>query len=101
MLKKPHQKPKEPLQKKVINKIIFPVAALQPLGTIPQIITIYSRHNATSISITSWLIYVFFDLLWLWYGIDNKQKAVIVSAVLFTLLEGIVLVGGLLYGGSL
>jgi uncharacterized protein with PQ loop repeat len=100
MPKKAHPKPKDPLQKRVINRIIFPVAALQPLGTIPQIIRLYTHHNAVSISISSWLIFVLFDLLWLWYGIDNKQNAVIVSAILFTLLEGIVLVGGLLYGGS-
>lgn len=100
MPKKAHPKPKESLQKTFINRIIFVVAALQPLGTIPQIVTVYKNHNATSIAISSWLLYVIFDLLWLWYGIVNKQKAIIVSAILFTALEGTVAVGGFLYGGS-
>lgn len=93
-------RPKMPLQRRAIDKIIFAVAATQPLGTIPQIITVYSRHNATSISITSWILYVAFDLLWLWYGVAEKQKAIIVSAVLFTIFEGTVAIGGMLYGGS-
>ena len=89
-----------PLQKRVINKSIFVIAAIQPIGTIPQIITLYSHHNATSLSITSWMIFVLFDLMWLWYGIDNKQRAVIVSAALFSLLEGVVVIGAILYGGK-
>ncbi|HEV2413095.1 MAG TPA: hypothetical protein VGS28_04840 [Candidatus Saccharimonadales bacterium] len=100
MPKRAHPKPEDSLQKKFINKIILLAATIQPLGSIPQVITIYQHRNATSIAIVSWIIYVFFDLLWLWYGIDNKQKAVIISAVLFALFEGAVAVGGMLYGGS-
>lgn len=91
---------KIPLEKRIIDKIIFVVAAIQPLGTIPQAITIYRRHNATSISITSWVIYIVFDLLCLWYGYEDKQKAVMISAALFMLLESIILVGAFRYGGS-
>jgi uncharacterized protein with PQ loop repeat len=87
-------------QRRFINRSIFAVALLQPLGTIPQIIAVFSRRDASSISITAWTIYVAFDLMWLWYGIDEKQKAVIVSALLFSLLEGVVLVGAIMYGGT-
>jgi uncharacterized protein with PQ loop repeat len=90
----------QPLQRRLINKFIFAVAALQPLGTIPQIITVFAHRDASGLSISAWTIYIVFDLLWLWYGIDEKQKAVIVSAVMFTIVELAVLVGALLYGGS-
>jgi uncharacterized protein with PQ loop repeat len=88
------------LEHRTINKAIFVVAALQPLGGVPQIIKIFKTHNAVSISISTWMIFEVFNLLWLWYGLANKQKAVIVSAVLFTITEGAVMVGGLLFGGS-
>lgn len=91
---------KKSLQRRIINKIILVAAIIQPLGTIPQIIVVYAKHNATSISISSWLLYLFFDLLWLWYGLAEKQKAIVVSSLLFTILEGLVAVGGFLYGGS-
>lgn len=48
----------------------------------------------------SWGIFVVFDAMWLWYGLAERQKAVILSGALFTLLEGIVVVEALLYGGS-
>ncbi|HKR81375.1 MAG TPA: PQ-loop domain-containing transporter [Candidatus Saccharimonadales bacterium] len=88
------------LEKRVINKAIFLVATAQPLGGIPQVIKLFTTRNAVSISISSWVIFVVFDLMWLWYGLANKQKAIVVSALLFTLMEGAVLVGGILFGGS-
>lgn len=88
------------LQRKVINKSIFAVALVQPLSTVPQAVTIYTRHNATSISIMSWVLYVVFDLMWLWYGINEKQRAIIVSAAMFSFLEGVVVIGALMYGGK-
>ncbi len=85
---------------KFINRIIFIVAAVQPLGGIPQVYTIFKHQDATGLSITSWIIYVLFDLAWLWYGISNRQKAVIISATLFSIIESIVIVGALLFGGT-
>lgn len=98
MPKRPH--PRLPLQRRVIDKMIFAVAFVQPLATLPQIIAIYSRHSAEDISISAWAIFIVFDLLWLWYGLAEKQKALIVSAVMFTLMEAFVLVGAFLYGGT-
>jgi uncharacterized protein with PQ loop repeat len=88
-------------KKRFIDRAIFIVAAVQPLGTIPQILTVFRTHDGSSLSISSWAIYIIFDIAWLWYGIVEKQKAVIVSAVLFSLLEGMVLVGAVMYGGTL
>ena len=92
-------RPARPLQRRIIDFIIVPVAAIQPLSSVPQIITVYSRHDASSISLSSWALYEVFNLLWLWYGLAEKQKAVVISAVMFFILEGLVLVGGFLYGG--
>lgn len=85
--------------RKLINRIIIPVAIIQPLGTIPQILAIFGHQDGTSLSISSWLLYLIFDILWLWYGISEKQKAVLASAITFTVMEGAVLVGALMYGG--
>lgn len=89
-----------PLQRRVIDKIIFAAAALQPLANVPQIIAIYSHRSAHDISISSWVIFVVFDILWLWYGLAEKQKAIIVSAVLFIVLESTIIVGAIIYGGT-
>jgi uncharacterized protein with PQ loop repeat len=85
--------------RKAINLLILLVAAAEPFGVIPQVVAIYSHHNATGIVISTWLIFVLFNVTWLVYGLIEKQKVIIISGGLFTLLEGLVLVGAILYGG--
>jgi uncharacterized protein with PQ loop repeat len=98
MPKRPHKR--QSLQKRFIDKFIFVVAIVQPLANVPQIIAIFSHKSAHDISISSWAIFIAFDFLWLWYGLAEKEKAVIVSAVMFAVLELMVLTGALLYGGT-
>lgn len=92
--------PRKSLQRRFIDKFIFVVAAVQPLANVPQIIAIYSHHSAGDISISTWAIFILFDFVWLWYGLAEKEVAILISALMFTLLEVIVLVGALLYGGT-
>lgn len=98
MPKRPHKH--KSLQHRFIDKFIFVVALGQPLANVPQIIAIYSHRSAHDISISSWVIFIVFDFLWLWYGLAEKDKAVIVSALMFASLESTVVVGALLYGGT-
>jgi uncharacterized protein with PQ loop repeat len=98
MPKRPH--PQKTLQRRFIDKFIFVVATLQPLANVPQIIAIFSHKSAHDVSISSWAIFLFFDFLWLWYGLAEKQSVIIISAVLFAIFELLVLVGAILYGGT-
>jgi uncharacterized protein with PQ loop repeat len=88
-------------QRQFINKAILVVAAIEPLSTIPQVITVFSHRSAAGVSVTSWVLFVIFDVIWAWYGLSEKQTAIIISGVMFGILEAAVVVGALLYGGSL
>lgn len=83
----------------MVNIVIYVVAVIEPLGVIPQIYTIFSRQNAAGIAVLTWILFVIFDLVWLWYGWESKQKPLIVSSIIYTALEGLVVVGAILYGG--
>lgn len=96
----PKRPQKLPLQRRFIDRAIFLVATLQPLANVPQIIAIYSHHSAHDVSITSWVIFAVFDFLWLWYGLAEKQKAIILSVVLFLILESMIIIGAIMYGGT-
>lgn len=87
-------------QHRFIHKAIFFVAVMQPIAVVPQAIVVYRTQDASGLAIPTWLIYFAFDICWLWYGIADRQKPVIISATLFTLFEGSVAAGALLYGGT-
>lgn len=91
---------KRSAQRRFIDKAIFIVAVVQPLATLPQVITIFQTHNATSVALLTWGIYLVFDFFWLWFGIAERQIAIILSATIFLILEAAILVGGSIYGAS-
>lgn len=88
-------------QGKLIDKAIYIAAFVEPATTIPQVITIYRTKSASGISMISWVSYLIFSILWLWYGIVHKQRALIIAYILFATTEALVLIGALLYGASL
>jgi uncharacterized protein with PQ loop repeat len=93
-----HTRSRHVYQGKFIDRAIYVAAFVEPLSTVPQVIAIFSTRSAAGISISTWITYVAFSFLWLWYGIVHKQKALIVAEVLFILTEGLVVIGGIVYG---
>lgn len=68
-----------PISKLAANKHkieLFALAAdiIQPLITLPQIITIYANQRANDVSLLTWLGYLFFGITFLSYGIAFKLK---------------------------
>jgi uncharacterized protein with PQ loop repeat len=90
---------KRTLRSIFINRGIYIVAAVEPLGVIPQLYTIFSRRDASHVSILTWSSFVLFDLVWLWYGWEAKQKPLIISSAIFTLLELLVVIGAVAFRG--
>lgn len=83
-----------------IDKAVYVAAFIEPATTIPQVIVIYKTKSAAGISLISWASYLLFSLLWLWYGIVHKQKALIIAYFLFAVTEALVFLGGLMYGAQ-
>jgi uncharacterized protein with PQ loop repeat len=83
-----------------IDKAIYVAAFIEPATTVPQVLAIYRAKSAAGISMISWVSYLLFSLLWLWYGIIHKQKALIIAYALFAITEILVVAGGLMYGAQ-
>lgn len=80
-----------------IDRYVFIVAIGGPLTTIPQIFKIWTSQNAGDISITTWALFIFSASLWLFYGIAHRNKPIIISNTLWVVLEGMVLLGAIIY----
>ena len=50
------------------------VALLHPLSGLPQIIDIYVNQNVAGVSILTWIGFMFFGSIYLYYGILHKLK---------------------------
>lgn len=78
-----------------MDKFVYFIAIISPLFTIPQIIEIWVNKNTLGVSFITWASFLFFSLIWLIYGIINKEKAIIFANLLW-IISFILILGGLL-----
>jgi uncharacterized protein with PQ loop repeat len=76
----------------VLEKIVLFVAVTEPLMTMPQILQIYGSHN-TGVSVTTWAMYLGASIIWLIYGIKTRNKPIIITDLLWIIVEVAVIVG--------
>jgi len=86
--------------KRVVDRIIYIVAFVEPLFSVPQAYEIYSARSAVNVSVLSWLGFEAMTVIWLWYAAVHRDKLLLLYQGLFFIIDGSVVVGALLYGGS-
>ena len=84
---------------KFIDRLTFMSAVAEPLVTLPQVYTVLHTKTAAGISISAWIGYELFAMVWIWYGFVHKDKMIILYQGLYFILDGAVLVGAFKYGG--
>lgn len=75
-----------------LEKLVLLVAIVEPLMTLPQIIQIYVSHNTGS-SMATWVMYLVSSAIWLVFGIKTHNIPIIVTDILWVMVEALVVVG--------
>ena len=85
-------KPRDPF-----DVVIYFFTFATPLFEIPQIAQIYISHNAQSVSIWTWSFFVLSNIVWIIYGVRNILLPVILTSVLYAVVDIAIVVGIVLY----
>jgi len=83
--------------KKFLDKIIYFVGISGPIMTIPQVLKVWVEKDAAGVSLISWSWYLATAFIWLGYGIVHKEKPLIITYILWIIIQAILVVGILLY----
>lgn len=83
---------------KLVDRLTLGAAVLEPLVTVPQVLTIFEHHTAAAVSLSTWIGYEGLTIIWLWYGIVHREKMIVIYQSLFCASQAAVIVGGMLYG---
>lgn len=85
-----------------INRLLgwamYGFAFIMPLTNLPQIIQLFQTHVASGLSLQTWVLYLVFGLIPLFYGISNNIKPLIVTNILWTIIDLVMIVGILRFG---
>jgi len=79
--------------KKFVDGLIYVMGIIVPVFTIPQAMQIWLNKTAEGLSLITWTVYLINTVIWMIYGILHKEKPVILTFSLITVLNIIIVVG--------
>ncbi len=85
---------------RVIDRAAYVAALVGPMTTLPQVYQIYHSHSGHGISIAAWTGFTVYSAFWIVYGWVHRDLALTLANLLWTIFQGMVLVGAILWGGS-
>ena len=81
-----------------IHRLLGSLSIFTMLMMIPQVLTIWVGHRAAGVSMLSWTGYLVSAVVWLWYGLQKRDKNIYLPCIGWILLDTAVMVGVFFYG---
>lgn len=86
-----------PRTARAIDNAMAAAAIVHPATAAPQVLKIYETHNAVGVAPLTWLSFMALGTVFLAYGLLHKIKPMIVTQVLWFVLDAAILTGVVLY----
>lgn len=83
--------------KTALDILIYPVAFVAPLALVPQVWRLYATHDASSLSLSTWVLLTIFNLMWIFYALVHREKPVLVANTMFGVLNLAIVLGVVLF----
>ena len=80
-----------------LRRILGAMSVVSMLMTVPQVWIIWVNHQAAGVSVISWSTYLVSALLWLWYGVGQRDKNIYLPCIGWIGLDVAVVTGALLW----
>lgn len=81
-----------------LDRVTLIAGIVGPFTVIPQVWEIFSSRDASGVSLTAWVLLTLVTLPWIFYGFAHRDKSIIISFILWEVVNIAVVVGILLYG---
>lgn len=82
----------------LVGRLVYLAAFVGPLSVIPQVAEIwFVDHNAKGVSLVTWLSFTILSIIWLIYGLQRRDRPLIISNALWVVGELIVVAGAIHY----
>lgn len=84
-------------KKDVLDYALYVFMVATPLFEIPQAWGIFSKQSAEDVSLTTWGFFLVSSVAWIIYAVRNKIMPLIVAYTLYLIIEGVIVMGILIY----
>ena len=83
--------------KRGLDRVMMVVAIAGPLATLPQVYQVYATKDAIGLSPITWGLWTLLSMLWCFYGYVHKEWPIMVSNVIYIILQGAIVTAIVLY----
>jgi uncharacterized protein with PQ loop repeat len=84
-------------EKQLINRICAVFAVFMPLTTLPQIIQLYTSHDASGLSLLMWVLYTIGVIPFLLFGVIYHHSQLVVLNILWLIVQVTMITGIIIY----
>lgn len=77
----------------LIKRSVLIVAIVEPIMTLPQIYEVWVNHQTAGVSLLTWGMYIVAAFIWLLYGLQLRDKPLVISSFLWVVTEAAVVTG--------
>ena len=83
--------------KHFFDYLMYGVGIFAPLALLPQIFQIYTTKSAAGVSLLTWFLFTFFNILWTIYGAIHKDNHIFFASAFMILFDLVVVIEILVY----
>jgi MtN3 and saliva related transmembrane protein len=83
--------------KRGLDKVMFFIAIAGPLATLPQVYQVFMTKDAKGLSLITWLVWTALSCLWALYGYLHKEVPILVSNIIYIVLQSAVVIAIIMY----
>jgi len=80
-----------------IEKLAYVAGIASPIVTLPQLFQIWITHDASGISLITWISYLLIVIIMTIYGIIHKEKPLIIMYGSLILIDLLIIIGAIIY----
>ena len=70
-----------------LDRLTLIVGVIQPIMTLPQIITVYSQRDSSQIALITWIAYDIASVVLLMYGMKHSWKPIIFAQIIWLIVQ--------------
>lgn len=83
---------------RLLDRIMLPAGLMGPFLGIPQAAKIWIEKDASSMALSTWLLFLIPASLWSLYGIVHREKPIIICNIAWMMLYISIAAGTIVYG---
>ena len=82
----------------LLRRLLGGMSVFTLLMTVPQVVTIWFKHQASGVSVFTWGAYLLSAILWLVFGVRKRDKNIYLPCTAWIAFDLLVIVGVVVYG---